>query len=288
MKVYIKVALVLAAVLVAFTGCKKKDEAMPGGAPAPAEKFSDKPVAEAVMGDADSVSGLVVETMDAGGYTYVRIQSPAGELWAAGPQTKVAVGDRLVMPTGMTMKNFTSDSLGRTFEEILFVQAYQVVGRMEPKDSEGGKPMTVDEMRDKAIHVSFEGLVKAEGGMTVAEVLEGGGELVGKQVKIRGKVVKINRQIMERNWLHIQDGTGTEPDNDLTVTCLDDANAGDTVLIVGTVARNSATFHGGPEKVVVENAKVTIEVKAEKVEEKPAAGDAPAEKASVPEPKAAE
>jgi predicted small lipoprotein YifL len=288
MKGYIKVALVLAAVLFALTGCKKKDEAMPKAASAPVEKFSDQPVAEAAAGDADSVSGLVVETMDAGGYTYVRVQSSAGELWAAGPQTQVAVGDRLVMPTGMTMKNFTSDSLGRTFEEILFVQGYQVVGRMEPKNAEGGKPMTVDEMRDKALHVSFEGLVKAEGGLTVAEVLAGGSELVGKQVKVRGKVVKINRQIMERNWLHIQDGTGTEPDNDLTVTCLDDANAGDTVLIVGTVARNSATFHGGPEKVVVENAKVTIEVKAEKVDEKPAPADGEAKAAPEGDPKAAE
>lgn len=261
--------LVMTALLLAASGCKKKEEEK-GGEPAAgsAPAFSDKAPAEQGQADGNTIEGMVVETMDSGGYTYVRVQGKEGEVWAAGPQTKVVVGDRIAMPKGMVMKNFSSDSLGKTFEAIVFTEQISVVGRMSPKGADGGQPMTVDEMRDRALKVDFDGLEKAEGGLTVEEVLTGGTDLVGKQVKVRGKVVKINRQIMERNWLHIQDGTGAEPNNDLTVTSQDDANAGDTVLIVGTVARNSATFHGGPEKVVVEKAKVTVEVKADPKEEK--------------------
>ena len=37
-------------------------------------------------------SGTVLEVMDSGGYTYVRIQTKEAAVWAAGPQTAVKVG----------------------------------------------------------------------------------------------------------------------------------------------------------------------------------------------------
>jgi hypothetical protein len=284
MKALTHVVVVLTVVSLALLGCGKKEGDMSKGAPSP--KFSEQGEAPAAApGAAEAgagpgqVVGVVVETMAAGGYTYVRVETDKGELWAAGPQTEVAVGNKVAMPAGMTMKNFTSDSLGQTFEAILFVDSINVAGKIQPKSAHGGGDTTMGGMRDKALKLSFDGIEKADGGLTVADIIATGGDLVGKQIKVRGKVVKINRQIMERNWIHLQDGTGEEPNNDLTVTTTDDANAGDTVLIVGTVARNSATFHGGPDKVVVEGAKLTIEAKAEKVDPAAAPAAAPAEAA---------
>lgn len=265
--------LILTVVSLAALGCGKKEgeEASTGPAPKFSEK-GEKPAAEGAVPGAvqaaatpGQIVGVVVETMAGGGYTYVRVETSDGELWAAGPKVEIEVGDRVVMPDGMAMKNFTSDTLGRTFESILFVQSLQVAGGLRPKDPMDPAARQAD-LREAASKISFDGIEKADGGLTVAEVLAGGGDLVGKQITLRGKVVKVNRQIMERNWLHVQDGTGTETENDLTVTTQDDANAGDTILLVGTVARNSATFHGGPDKVVIEGAKVTIEAKAEKKE----------------------
>ncbi len=270
MKALTHVVVVMTVVSLALLGCGKKEEGMSQGAPTPT--FSEKgETPEAPPGAAEAVAGpgqivgVVVETMVGGGYTYVRVETDKGELWAAGPKADVAVGDKVSMPAGMTMKNFTSHTLGKTFEAILFVDSIQIAGQIQPKAGHGGGDKTMGGMREKAaVKLSFEGIEKADGGLTVADVIAAGGDLVGKQVTVRGKVVRVNRQIMERNWIHLQDGTGEEPNNDLTVTTQDDANAGDTILVVGTVARNSATFHGGPDKVVLESAKVTIEAKAEK------------------------
>ena len=70
---------------------------------------------------ADLRAGKVLETMNSGGYTYVRIETAGEELWAAGPQVDVAVGDSVHFSGGGLMTNFHSKSLDRTFEEILFV-----------------------------------------------------------------------------------------------------------------------------------------------------------------------
>jgi hypothetical protein len=74
---------------------------------------------------AAGLGGTVLETMTAGGYTYARIESAQGELWAAGPVTALTVGESVVLFDPMNMGTFTSQSLDRTFEELFFVGAFQ-------------------------------------------------------------------------------------------------------------------------------------------------------------------
>jgi hypothetical protein len=62
--------------------------------------------------------------MDSGGYTYARVAVGEDEMWAAGPQTPLAVGDTVSLSGPMPMSNFTSNTLNRTFEVILFVDAF--------------------------------------------------------------------------------------------------------------------------------------------------------------------
>jgi hypothetical protein len=78
---------------------------------------------DAVMGGEQSatIEGTVIETMDAGRYTYVRVRAGDGEIWAAGPNVAVAVGDRVRLPPGMPMREFKSPTLGREFDMVLFV-----------------------------------------------------------------------------------------------------------------------------------------------------------------------
>ncbi len=274
MKRSVQLVVVVLSLALTVAGCKKKEEkAQAPAGPGFAEgKAPAAPAGQAL--EPGQVGGLVVETMDGGGYTYVRVETEAGEIWAAGPQTAVAIGDRVVMPAGMEMTDFNSTALNRTFPKILFVQSISVAGRVTPAGTPAAPAGGAGQAEAPAL--DFTGLKPAEGGLTVAGVFDGGADLVGKQVTVRGIVAKMNRQIMDRNWLHLQDGTGEAPNNDLTVTTQDDAGVGDTVLVSGTVARNSATFHGGPDKVILEGAKVTVEKAAE-----------PADKAAVPAEKAA-
>lgn len=69
---------------------------------------------------AGSLSGKVVETMDAGGYTYINLEKDGKQTWAAVPTMKVTVGEELELQPGAVMTNFTSKSMNKTFEAVVF------------------------------------------------------------------------------------------------------------------------------------------------------------------------
>ena len=108
--------------------------------------------------------------------------------------------------------------------------------------------------------VDLSGIVKAEGGKTVAEVFAERDQLAGTPVIVRGKIVKTNAGIMERNWLHVQDGTGEAGSNDLTVTTTAAVPpVGTTVLVSGQVTTNKDFGLGYQYDVLLEDAEITVE-----------------------------
>lgn len=81
-------------------------------------KSNEKPQAPARV----SYEGSVVETMDSGGYTYVCLKNNGQKQWAAIPDSEVKVGQEVEIAAGAIMTNFTSKTLGRTFDTIIFSQ----------------------------------------------------------------------------------------------------------------------------------------------------------------------
>jgi hypothetical protein len=203
--------------------------------------------------------GEVLETFDGGGYTYVRVGTPGGEVWAAGPQTPMAVGRRVSLDGGMVMTNFKSTSLDRTFAEIVFVSSFgaaEAAGGMDAELKQAHGNLT---QGDPSVDLS--GVAKAQGGYTVAEIYGLGADKAGSRVIVRGKVVKVLTGIMGHNWLHIQDGSGDAAGgtNDLTVTSDALASVGDTVVIDGLLAVNKDFGAGYFYKAIVEDAAVSKE-----------------------------
>lgn len=68
------------------------------------------------------LSGKVVETMTSGGYSYVLLEKDGVKTWAAIPMMKVAVGDELHLKPGVDMGGFTSKTLNKTFDHIIFTE----------------------------------------------------------------------------------------------------------------------------------------------------------------------
>ena len=91
---------------------------------------------------------------------------------------------------------------------------------------------------------------------TVAALHQEKSALSGKEVRIQGKVVKVNNGIMGRNFLHVQDGTGDQATNDLTVTSKQTANVGDQVTVTGRVVLNRDFGAGYTYPLLVEDASV--------------------------------
>ena len=69
---------------------------------------------------ASLITGKVVETANAGGYTYLCLEKDGKKTWAAIPATDVAVGKELSILPGSEMTDFNSPTLKRTFDKIIF------------------------------------------------------------------------------------------------------------------------------------------------------------------------
>ena len=94
---------------------------------------------------------------------------------------------------------------------------------------------------------------------TVAEIHAQKAELSGKRVHLQGKVVKVNNGIMGKNFLHIQDGSGSaaQGDNDITVTTQQTANVGDELSIDALVTVDRDFGYGYKYALILEEAKLT-------------------------------
>ena len=118
-------------------------------------------------------------------------------------------------------------------------------------ESKGAKAPTASETIkvDKA---------KGAGACTVSETFEKAGKLDKKTVVVRGKVVKVSRGIMGKNWVHLRDGSGDpgKGTNNLVVTTQDVPKVGEVVTAKGTLYKDKDFGAGYKYKVIVEEATV--------------------------------
>lgn len=95
---------------------------------------------------------------------------------------------------------------------------------------------------------------KAPNGISIADLYKNRNNYANKKVIVRGQVVKINNAIMDRNWVHIKDGTSEAGKSDLTFTTQEDVSVGDIVTFEGIVALDKEFGKGYVYPLVVENA----------------------------------
>ena len=93
-------------------------------------------------------------------------------------------------------------------------------------------------------------------GFTIAEVYAKSAQLDKKTVLIRGKVVKVASGIMKKNWIHLEDGTGSSAKgtHDLVCTTKESAKVGDIITVSGVLAKDRDFGSGYKYKVIIENA----------------------------------
>lgn len=208
-------------------------------------------------------TGKVLETMNVATYTYVLVDTGKAKNWAAAPQFPVKVGDTVTINSGMPMPNYHSKSLNRDFEMIYFSGGASVAGTegatAAPSAMELPKGHPPIGAASAQPTMDFSGIKPAKGGKTVAIINTDRAKLNGKTVSVRGKVVKYNDGIMGKNWLHIRDGSGSEGNNDLTVTTATEAKVGDVVLVSGRVVTDRDFGAGYKYGVIIENAEVAVE-----------------------------
>ncbi len=195
---------------------------------------------------ADTHTAKVLETLDSGGYTYIRVQEGSDSYWIAMTQRPLKRGESLRFAGEGWMQDFHSKTLDRTFEKIMFasdpVQANQSDMRVKP-----------DVMSSK---------YQQKGSVTVAEIFADRDRYVGKKIRVRGMVTKTSMQIMKRNWLHLQDGSSFKDADDLVFTSKGAMpKEGDIIVAEGILSKDIDFGYGYFYPVIVENATFTGVIK---------------------------
>jgi hypothetical protein len=95
---------------------------------------------------------------------------------------------------------------------------------------------------------------------TVQEIFANSAKLNKNKVVVRGKVVKVSAGIMGKNWLHIQDGTGSQAgkNHDLVCTSKTMAGVGDVVTVSGVLAKDKDFGGGYRYNAIIEDAAITL------------------------------
>ena len=205
-----------------------------------------------------TITGALREQIPVGPYVYVRLETVNGELWAAVNQEPLTIGTTVTVHNVMLMERFQSPSLNRTFERIYF-------GSLEPTGTGPGgaaePPAAMASPGTPAVTDAKVGLIARAAGpsaRTIGELWAAKRAAAGTTVTVRGVVVKYNAGVMGKNWIHLQDGSGTAAagTNDLAVTSQDAATIGDTITISGTVRVDRDFGAGYTYPLLVEDAKV--------------------------------
>ncbi|OFZ21645.1 MAG: hypothetical protein A2X94_07795 [Bdellovibrionales bacterium GWB1_55_8] len=211
------------------------------------------------------IEGRVEETMNSGGYTYLRLKTASGDVWAAVSQTTVKVGSTATVVSPMLMQDFESKTLKKKFSRIFFGSLGGSGGAAKPS-----MPPQMGFMKQgaqqphgtatPALKLSEIKVEKAKGtsSKTVAEVYAQKASLKGKEITIRGKVTKASFAIMGKNWLHLSDGSGKLEDKnyDLTISTAARAQVGEVILVKGILSTDKDIGAGYFYPVLLEDAKI--------------------------------
>jgi hypothetical protein len=200
----------------------------------------------------------VEEVIQTSNYTYVRASENDNEVWLAVAKQDVEKGGIYYFKGELLMNNFESKELKRTFGTILFIQDFSkqpilinppaTGSAAQPSVSPGSKQAVPE---NKSVKVD-----PLKDGVTVAQLFANKTSYAGKTVKIRGEVVKFSPEIMGKNWVHLQDGTSSGDNYDLTITTMDKVNVGDVVVFEGAITLEKDFGAGYSYELIMEDAKL--------------------------------
>lgn len=193
----------------------------------------------------------LMEALHTNSYTYLLVKENGEEQWLAVPLMEAVVGKFYYYKGGMEMPDFTSKELNREFESVLFLENVSDSPDFEEISSTEDPTHSAMVKKDAKMNLELE---PVEGVVTIGELYSNKKKYEGKTIKVRGQVTKFNPEIMDRNWIHIQDGTEYEGLFDLTVTSALTFKAGVTVTLEGKIALDRDFGYGYTYDIILEEA----------------------------------
>ena len=145
---------------------------------------------------------LVMEILPTTKYVYLNVKENDKQYWIATRKLDIKIGETYFYKGGLLKTNFESKEYNKVFDKIYLVTS--LVQANHGGSSELNIPQTEQNINKKTTTNTKQIVVKS-GSIKIAELVENYKKYEGKTVQISGKCVKINPNIMGRNWIHIKD-----------------------------------------------------------------------------------
>ena len=191
---------------------------------------------------------VVKEILPTAKYVYLKVNENDEEFWIATRKQNINIGETYFYKGGLLKTNFESKEHSKIFEKIYLVTS--LVKANHGGNTELDKLQT-EQSINKNNATSTKKIVVKSGSIKISELVENFKKYEGKIIQLSGKCIKINPNIMGRNWIHIQDGS--KDNYDLVITSNTFVKEGSMITIKATVTLNKDFGAGYKYNLILEN-----------------------------------
>ncbi len=203
----------------------------------------------------DIHSVVVKEILPATKYNYLKVSEGDEQFWIAVRKQEVKVGETYFYKRALLKTNFESKEHNKVFDEIYLVTSLvqsnhgNNSGSLTKNDSHEGHnhPTETKEVASKTNNK----VVQKEDSIKITDLVKDPKKYEGKTVQLTGKCVKVNPNIMNKNWIHLKDGT--KDDYDLVITSDTFVPEGSEITMKATVVLNKDFGAGYKYDLILEN-----------------------------------
>jgi len=193
---------------------------------------------------------VVDEILNTSKYTYLNVTEDGKKFWIAIPKKDVEKGGTYYYRGGLKKTNFKSAEYDKVFETLYLVSDVSKDPGMN--DLSSGNPHSNTE--STATTDNNTKIDPPPGGITISELYANRKKYEGQTVKVKGRCIKLNNMIMNRNWIHLQDGSSSDKNLDLTVTTTDVVSLDEIVAFEGKITLNKDFGAGYKYEIIMEEA----------------------------------
>jgi len=230
----------------------------------PSGIFSDEQI---VSSDSDSnvdfnatpfIEGLhkvvVNEVLPTTKYVYLNVNEGDKQFWIATGKIEAKVGETYFYKGGLLKTNFESKEYNRVFETVFLVTnlVAEKHGNNTDKVNIGDYSQPIQKTPTKVtIETHTDKVIQHKGSIKISDLVANQKKYVGKTVQLTGLCTKINAGIMNRNWIHLKDGS--KDDFDLVITSDVYVPEGSSITIKALVTLDKDFGAGYRYDLILEN-----------------------------------
>ena len=190
---------------------------------------------------------IAKQTLPTTKYVYIFVQEGQDEYWIATIKQDITIGGSYFFRDGLLKTNFESKEHNKTFDRIYFVSKLVSADHGNSAASASAE----SSVQNPASVNSTPQKLDVKGSVKVSELVANPKKYSGKTIQVSGECVKVNLNIMGRNWIHLNDGSTKK--YDLVITSADAVDIGQKFTMAGTVVLDKDFGAGYKYDILLEN-----------------------------------